>query len=339
MLDPFSKYKILSYTNEAREILSGNFPPPRMVSCWLTTVCNYNCSFCLFKKENKKQHKIADTLKFFNFIDDIVKFGVRSLEFSGGGEPTLHPDFKDIVAYAYCRGLKLGLFTNGTNFPIGKFWLDRFKYIRIGLDAADSRVYNKIKRPSGKNCFNKTLDTIRQLVNLRGDNVRPRIGLKFVINNINQYDIEDMVSLGRDLKVDYVQFKGEHNGQNGLTQIEYTVSEKEIEKLKIFCHDSPVIIGSVIPKVATIKCFMSPIHSVIDPEGNVFVCCYLRDKEHTIGNAFKKPFSSIWGLTRHKDICYNLNVSECKRFSCRWAQKNLIMKEVIKDDSIDIDFN
>lgn len=337
MLDPFNKYKILSYVHEARQILSGDFPPPRMVSCWLTTICNYNCSFCLFKKENEKQHKIADTTKFLKFIDNIVEFGVRSLEFSGGGEGTLHPDFKKIINYAYLKGLKLGLFTNGTKIPLDM--IDRFKYIRIGLDAADSKTYDKIKRPPGKNNFNKMLDTIRQLVKLRGEDTRPRIGLKFVINDINYYDIEDMVALGQVLKVDYVQFKGEHNGLNGLTARECQVAEKEIERLKIFCYDGPVIIGSVIPKVATIKCFMSPIHSVIDPEGNIFVCCYLRDKEHTIGNAFEKSFSSIWGLTRHKDICYNLDIGECKKFDCRFTTKSEIIKEVLIDDSIDIDFN
>lgn len=332
---PINKQKILSFKNEAEVILRGNrFPFPRMVSCWLTTICNYNCSFCLFKKENKEQHKIAPTAWFLKFIDEMVYCGVRSLEFSGGGEPTLHPDFKEIIKYAYKKGLKLGLFTNGYKFDekLAKY----FRYIRFSMDAHNKEVYNAIKNPNVPNAFDKVCAKIRRLVKARGKKNRPRIGLKFVLNDWNCIFDKDMVDLGRKLNVDYVQFKGEHNGYTGFDKVQANLVQLSINYLKKKYPD--FISGSVIPTVLKTKCFMSPIHTVVDPEGNAYVCCYLNDKEHTIGNVFKNKLSEIWGLTKHRKICHNLKIRQCAKYDCRFAGYSNYMKEVIKDDVLDIDF-
>lgn len=336
-MNPLQPDKILSYYREAKQILAGQIPIPRMVSCWLTTVCNYNCSFCLFKEENKKDHKIVDTAKFKQFIIDIAKVGVESLEFSGGGEPTIHPDFKEITQLARMHGLKLGLFTNGTN--IDKINIKMFKYIRIGLDAADAGTYNKIKKPPISKAFDIVLKHTEELLARRGKDTRPRIGFKFIVNNQNHENIRDMINIGRKIGVDYVQFKGEHNGPNVLTEEENNYCEKTILGLRFSSENTKTqILGSIKPLKSDIQCFMSPIHTVIDPKGDVFVCCYLREKNHIIGNALETPFTEFWGGDRHKRILKSLNPDTCNPYDCRFMKYNEKMKEVISDDEIDIDF-
>ena len=187
-MNPFGKYKILSHYAAARSILDGHIPPPRMVSFWPTTICNYNCSFFLDKKEHKENHVVADTKNTIKMIDDIASMGVKSLEFSGGGEPTMHPQFEEIAEHAYNKELKLGLFTNGTNFHYDI--LKDFRYVRIGLDAADSDMYCRTKGVHPE-LFGVACDNVKKFVREQMGSQRPRVGVKFLIHPGNQKHIKE----------------------------------------------------------------------------------------------------------------------------------------------------
>lgn len=338
MINPFSSYKILSYYQEAKQILNGEIPVPRMASCWLTTTCNYNCSFCLFKKENRKEHKIANTGKFMKLINELSDMGVEGLELSGGGEPSLHPDFEKISRHGSKKGLKLGLFTNGYRMH-QKVLAEIFSYVRVGLDATDIETYEKIKHPPNGTAFNTVLSNIEKLKEMREGTNRPRIGIKFVINKQNWWGIEGMVELAKKCKADYVQFKAEHNGEDVLKESQRTECNETLVALQLTQgKKKPQVVGLLKPQIAKVKCFLSPIHTVIDPEGNVFVCCYLREKKHIIGNAFESSFKKVWGSERHKKILRDLTVKECARWDCRWHTSNKIMHDIIKKDLLDISF-
>jgi len=335
-MNPLGSHKILSFYHEAKQILSGHIPPPRMVSFWPTTICNYNCSFCLYKHENREDHHVADTASTLRMIDDISRAGVKSLEFSGGGEPTLHPDFEKIAEHAIDCGLKLGLFTNGTNLDMDI--LKDFRYVRIGLDAADYQTYEDIKRPRAKNAFETVCDNIRRFVKTKNGFTRPRIGVKFLLNNLNHQDTGDMLELGADLGVGYVQFKAEHNGPNTMDKKQVQMCEEQIVyERDMMMHDVDVF-GSVLPRTENVKCFLSPTHTVIDPQGNCFVCCFLRTPEYIIGNVFDRNFADFWGKNRHKDIVSSLTATTCSAWDCRWRRYNKIMEDVIVGDDLDIDF-
>lgn len=326
----------MSHYEAARSILDGHIPVPRMVSFWPTTICNYNCSFCLYKRENTKEHKVADTESTMWMIDQIAAAGVRSLEFSGGGEPTLHPDFEIIAEYAYNRKLKLGLFTNGTNLHFDI--LKDFRYVRIGLDAADSEAYEWIKKPKVIDlAFDIVCKNIKRFVESKNSYKRPRIGVKFLLNRVNCTHIKKMVDLGIDLGADYVHFKRVHNGPSDMLTVdeehhceEWIKQERRIQNIDIY--------GSVQGQTDMVKCFMSPIHTVIDPTGDVFVCCFLRDKNHTIGNVFNRPLKDFWGKNRHQDILSRITANRCSQWDCRWRGYSAIMREVVVDDTLDIDF-
>lgn len=333
-MNPFGQYKILSHYNAAKEILAGKIPIPRMVSFWPTTICNFNCSFCLYKRENKEEHIVADTESTLRMVDQLAAAGVRSLEFSGGGEPTLHPNFEEIAEQAYDRGLKLGLFTNGTrlHFDI----LQDFRYIRIGLDAADTKTHREIKRPGGSDGFKTVCRNIGSLLQERSEYKRPRIGLKFLLNRVNRRDVASMVHLAAGIGVDYAHFKAVHNGPDAMTNEEAVACETAIVTERN--QHGTNVLGSVLPQTDSEKCFMSPIHTVIDPIGDVFVCCFLRDKEHTIGNAFERDIKDFWGKNNHRQILSRITANHCSQWDCRWRAFNAIMRDVVVDDSVDIDF-
>ena len=109
---------------------------PESLQVSLTNRCNLSCVFCsVAERELKQQWDYYDLCKA---IQAFIKVGIKTIEFSGGGEPTLHPDFNTIVHYSKGLGLKLGLITNGLRLQyIPNHVLSCFDWIRISMVALD----------------------------------------------------------------------------------------------------------------------------------------------------------------------------------------------------------
>jgi MoaA/NifB/PqqE/SkfB family radical SAM enzyme len=80
-------------------------------------------------------------------ISQFHQIGLSGVEFTGGGEPTLHPQFNEIVEFCYDIGLKVGLCTNGAKldkvkklgiFLLGETWHVRFlRRLRVSSSAVE----------------------------------------------------------------------------------------------------------------------------------------------------------------------------------------------------------
>lgn len=90
----------------------------RPISAWCapTDVCNHRCAFCSVGE------RVGDVLRFEqikNFIDQLVPRGLKSITFSGGGNPLIYKckesgaTIEDVIEYAYNQGLEVAMITNG----------------------------------------------------------------------------------------------------------------------------------------------------------------------------------------------------------------------------------
>ena len=52
-------------------------------------------------------------------VEDCKKMNIKSIEFTGGGEPTVHPDHVEIFNKVHELGIDAGLITNGALFRKG----------------------------------------------------------------------------------------------------------------------------------------------------------------------------------------------------------------------------
>jgi len=99
----------MSYLKEGRDLYYAlekkqpgiKIPPPRFISCWVSEVCNLDCTYCYFSDTNhEKSHTYIDADRFKSWLAEAKIAGAEALEFSGGGEPTLHPRFREIFEFA-----------------------------------------------------------------------------------------------------------------------------------------------------------------------------------------------------------------------------------------------
>lgn len=100
----------------------------------ITNVCNLKCSFC---PPHKRENRFMTFYEFKSILEKIKPY-TEYIYLHVKGEPLLHPEFDTFVKYAFNKGFKINLTTNGT---LLKKHLSITKYLRqinISLHATNS---------------------------------------------------------------------------------------------------------------------------------------------------------------------------------------------------------
>jgi MoaA/NifB/PqqE/SkfB family radical SAM enzyme len=75
------------------------------------TSCNLRCRYC-YARSGENSVKIADFDVLKRIISEAKELGIRSVVVIGGGEPTLYPNFRELIAYIDSLGIIPMLFSN-----------------------------------------------------------------------------------------------------------------------------------------------------------------------------------------------------------------------------------
>lgn len=121
----------------------AKLPPTVNIHC--IGSCNYDCHFCYARFESSKVLlPLADCHGILELLPDA---GVRKVTFAGG-EPTLHPELRKMLAKAREVGLVSALVTNGS--MIDENWCAEFlpelRWLVLSLDSADPETCQRIGR-------------------------------------------------------------------------------------------------------------------------------------------------------------------------------------------------
>lgn len=150
----------------------------------LTNVCNLNCPHC-YKKANEGTISFLDFQTLKNRIFDRCASQTRVLHLTGG-EPTLHPEFKEIVDFA-SNIFHIQLTTNGANlWNIPVSTLSKISDIDISMYGTDRNSYEiSTGNAYAYDNFEKTCAL------LRNNKIEFRINM--IVNHINIAELDNYV--------------------------------------------------------------------------------------------------------------------------------------------------
>ena len=117
------------------ESLRHGIGRPQSLQVSLTNRCNLSCVFCSVAERKLKQE--WNLINLYCAIKAFTRIGIKTIEFSGGGEPLLYPNFDDIIMFSKARGFSIGLITNGLLLKNHDSILQLFDWIRISMVALD----------------------------------------------------------------------------------------------------------------------------------------------------------------------------------------------------------
>jgi organic radical activating enzyme len=266
-LDPFAK--LLRNGDRVKSWLETGKSIPILAEIAPTGYCNaseLDCPWCSFK--NSRESRQISSKTMIRVLEDIAKFGIKAINWTGGGEPTIHPNFGEFVRSAQQNGLKQGLFTNGfTKIPEQ----EAFEWIRISLTR---RNYKAIKRPEVPFgiCLNQTKDQSAD-------------------------ELRKLCSDARDFGAVYFQVRPAlanfYETQSCLETPEF-LKEYETDQFEVYV--TPYKYKEYLQKRAYSKCFGYFFCPSINWRGQLGVCLYLMmlDGKFMFGDLNNENFSEIW---------------------------------------------
>lgn len=180
----YSTTKAAWHLDRVQDLREGKNTVPVGMQLILSDFCNHDCFFCAYRASNglsterfadetgnKNPNRMMDTKKAKEILDDAWAAGVASVIFTGGGEPTVHPDHLEIFAHAWDLGMDCALNTNGVIFRDG--WeniLPHFSYVRFSIDAGNADEHSRVRSCSPAH-YQRALDNmlaLREQVELAG---------------------------------------------------------------------------------------------------------------------------------------------------------------------------
>ena len=150
----------------------------------LTYACNLACVHCLSSSGRRDPRELS-TAEAKGVVEELAAMQVFYVNV-GGGEPTVRPDFWELLDYAIDHNVGVKFSTNGIKLdPARAAQLARTDYVdvQISLDGATAQVNDQVRGPG-------SYDTaMRALQNLAAAGfAQPKISVVMTRQNIGQLD-------------------------------------------------------------------------------------------------------------------------------------------------------
>lgn len=295
---------------------------PITADIFLTNFCNNRCPYCTYGRWDLESKLNTSYLHFEDFVkyaNRLIELGVKGFILTGGGEPTINPDFDKITNWLEEHNIDYGI---NTNFNVLKLF--RPNYLKVSLDAYDENSYKAYR---GVNAYEKVRKNIIEYDKWRKENnVKTTLGIQMVASNVEL--VNKFYYSNRDLPVDYIVIR----------PMESTCGQ--YYKNELSGDSSPEIIISVIKTLASIdsriqmnykwemlkykpkECYAQWSQIAINENGQVMYCC-------------QKPYEIV-GHIMDEDILekkalYKTDLSKCD-VPCRLSAPNKTL-EMIKESS------
>jgi pyruvate-formate lyase-activating enzyme len=129
-------HKLLNAIHEVRrqtlESKERHVIAPYHIQFSPTNRCNAKCAWCSCRNVDRKLEMSIDEIR--EMIFHFAGLGAAAITLTGGGEPTLHPHFDQILETCVKRNLRVGLVTNGLTWTAAA---------RLGKREADATALTR----------------------------------------------------------------------------------------------------------------------------------------------------------------------------------------------------
>lgn len=285
-------------TNETKTKLGG-------IYIEINSHCNKKCIYC-YNEDIIESFTVLPLSVVTKIIDEMKALGVNNISLSGG-EPMLHPNILDILAYCHDTDIKVTMITNCSviNKENIRSLTESGPNLQLTIDSGIEDIHN-MSRGKG------TLQGQKSALNLLKENgYQGEINLRCNLwkKNLFEDSVKSVIEFAVEFGIKQVGFNLAHATENFheilASSSEIEKADKMIEKLaagypdaQIKFNEATVSLGCpFIEDEKTVGCGFR-----IAPDGFVYPCQLFSDKEFRLGNVY---------LQTLKDI---LNGNELQRF-------------------------
>lgn len=328
----YSKLKLILNQEKVESILDVRKGKKEIDECFpisielhLTDRCNLNCEWCTDKKlrENKATLDLGVIKRLFQ---ELGGHGT-GVTLEGGGEPTLHPHFREVVDLGSKLDVDMGLISNGT-VDISDC-VSKLKWIRISLDSGTKEEY---VREKGVDRFGHVLENVEKMSKARNP-AETFLGVGYVLTARNQGNLMGLMEQLDILGVDYIYLRPVEEAGDIMPSMENLLDLRR--QLAEFTANARikymlVINDRVVDKNAGLPCVAHSLTSIIHANGDVALCEKRREDGIILGSLYEKSFGEIWSSSCRRQASRKLLSADCQKGCgpCRMTGFNMIFEQL-----------
>jgi MoaA/NifB/PqqE/SkfB family radical SAM enzyme len=280
------------------------------------------------------------TERCLSLLQELKDTGTSAIQYTGGGEPTTHPEFHLILAKAQELGMATALVTNGNLLhDLPSKLLMGLSWIRISMDAGTPETYKKIRHIDS---FELVKENIIKLVDAKNRfGYGPIIGIGFVVNPDNWQEVQKAIYLAAELGADNIRISAAFFKDSAEEHMIYmskanALIEETNVPIKVFNLFGSRIEDLIQKGPAYKKCMYARLVPLIGADQNVYTCCCLAyNSAGLIGSISDCSFVDFWATTAKRFFTMH-TTKNCN--ICMFNNKNAFISYMIDYDSEHVEF-
>lgn len=349
--------KIFLHPEKIKNLLIGKVTAPIYVRFKPTNKCNHNCFFCSYDPKNgdiEVRDLMIDrsaemvTEKALEILTDFKKMDVKSITFSGGGEPLIHPGITAMLEKVQNDGIDYSIITNGQKLK-GRAAeiLTNANWVRVSSDACSEEAMKKIRGLSREEFRELT----NNLYNFgKNKDLGCEFGINYVVHHKNADIVYKSVRHFKNLGANHIKITPrwitnfeEYHAPTKDSVLEQIARAREDfqEEGGFQVHDtySGDFFGVSVAKRNTSRCYWAQINPVVGADLNVYMC---HDKAYAssgiLGSLKNQSFKDLWFSEEAAKIFQAFNPIEKCQHHCANDKKNIMIQEVLDCCGPDVNF-
>jgi len=270
----------------------------------LTYACNLSCVHCLSSSGRRDPRELT-TEECKAVIDELERMQVFYVNI-GGGEPTVRPDFWELVDYATAHHVGVKFSTNGVKITpevAARLAQNDYLDIQISLDGATPEVNDHVRGPG-------SYDTaIRALEHLHAAGFKhPKLSVVCTRQNIPQLDEFKAIADRYGAQLRLTRLRPSGRGADVWDELHPLPAQQKELYDWLVAHGDGVLTGDSFFHLSAFGealpglnlCGAGRVVCLIDPVGDVYACPFAIHEEFLAGNVRSEGgFQEVW---RHSEL-------------------------------------
>ncbi len=189
--------------------------------------CHLNCVMCPWSDLRPDRAQMAWTT-FERIVPYLPR--ARSVDLTGGGEPTINPLLPDMIRAAKEAGCTVGFSTNANRLDAAlanELIAQRLDWVSFSLDGATAATYERIRRGANFDKITGSIAALRDLKQARHSPF-PKMLAVFVMMRENYHELPAFIELAQQLGIEHVIAKN----------VDVILKDGDDER-RLFSYDGP----------------------------------------------------------------------------------------------------
>lgn len=286
-------------TEKLVDLFEYGLDAPICLTWELTYACNLSCAHCLSSSGRRDPDELT-TEEAKALIDEFERMQIFYVNI-GGGEPTVRPDFFEIVDYATSHHVGVKFSTNGVKITpevAERLAQNGYLDIQISLDGATPEVNDYVRGPGSYET------AITAMKNLRDANFGEfKLSVVCTSQNISQLDEFKAIADEYGAQLRLTRLRPSGRGADVWDELHPTKEQQRELYDWLIANGDNVLTGDSFFHLSAYGealpglnlCGAGRVVCLVDPVGDVYACPFAIHEEFLAGNVRSEGgFDKVW---------------------------------------------